>query len=419
MDLTSALNPIAPDELTQKLLHQQKRELAILNAIIQTLSSSYNLKETLESALEIVLAVVESTAGWICLLDDQSCSAFVGSKGLCFADEACGPTPCLAHCVCGRVQATKDVVIVRKLAKGCPLLYTEESGGQQKITGHVSVPLTSKAHLVGQLNVAFSEQAQADQMDIDLLKAIAPQLAIAVENARLWEDVQDKEALRTRLLQRVVGVQEDERRRISRELHDELGQGLTSLLVRLQLLEKLDGHPDAHEIIAGLKESTTGMLASIHDMALELRPTILDDLGLVPALAQYVKACPQHLGIQVDFEVIGSNGLRLPREIETTLYRIVQESLTNVARHSGAQKASILLRFSGKKVAAIIEDNGTGFDLQDVRSRPPEMSRLGIFGMEERVALVGGQVNIETAPGAGTNIFVEIPVERTVEPLQE
>ncbi len=263
--------------------------------------------------------------------------------------------------------------------------------------------------------MAFTEQAQADQMDIDLLKAIAPQLAVAVENARLWEDVQDKEALRTRLLQKVVGAQEDERRRISRELHDELGQGLTSLLVRLQLLEKLDGHGEAHEIIAGLKESTTGMLSSIHDLALELRPTILDDLGLVPALAQYIKTCPQHLGIQVDFEVVGSNGTRLPREIETTLYRIIQESLTNVARHAQVKKASILLKFGGDRVAVIIEDSGAGFDMEDVRSHPAEVSRLGIYGMEERVALVGGKVTIETAPGAGTNIYVDIPVKRVGE----
>ncbi len=123
MEITSGLSPIAQDELTQKLFRQQKRELAILNAIIQTLSSSYNLKDTLESALEIILGVVESSTGWICLLNDSSCSAFVGSKGLCFTDESCGPTPCLVQCVCGRVQATKDVVIIRQLAKGCPLLY--------------------------------------------------------------------------------------------------------------------------------------------------------------------------------------------------------------------------------------------------------------------------------------------------------
>lgn len=404
------MDSLVTDDLTEKLLRQQKRELAILNAIIQTVSSSYNLKDTLESALQIILSVLGSDTGWICLIDDdRSCTAFVGKQGLCLSTADGERTPCLVQCVCSHVQKTRDVVIVRQLNKGCPLLV-EPDAQRQNIVGHVSVPMMTRARLVGQLNVAFSEQQQADQMDVDLLKAIGPQLAVAVENARLWEDVQEKEALRKELLKRVVTVQEDERRRISRELHDELGQEINSLLVRLKVLQKIGDCPAGREIITGLEESASAMLGLIHDMALELRPTILDDLGLVPALAQYIRDCPEHLNLVVDFEVIGGESRRLPREIETTLYRIVQESLTNAARHAQTGRASVLLRLGKERVMAIIEDNGVGFDLNHVRTGPEKKTRLGLYGMQERVALVGGKLTIETSPGAGTHIYAEVPL---------
>lgn len=400
---------VQPMELTEKLCRQQKRELDILKAIIQSVSRSNSLKETLESALEIVLALVDSSIGWICLLgEDNSCSAFVGFKGLCFEQEEGVAPRCLEMCVCGRIRRTGDVVVMRQLSQGCPLCTHPESLSQ-KITGHVSVPLIASSRIVGQLNVAFSSQDQADQLDLDLLKTISPQLAVAVENARLWDEVQKKEMLRTELLKRAVSAQEEERRRISRELHDEMGQELTSQLVRLQVLEKMDGSPQSGEIIRSLKQSASQMLAAIHDLSLELRPPVLDDLGLVPALVQYSKSCPANLGIAVDFEAIGADHLRFPREIETALYRLIQESLTNVARHSGAKHASVLLKQNDAGVVVIIEDNGVGFDPKASHLGPAGKHRLGIYGMQERVSLVGGTLTIESKPGEGTSIYIEIP----------
>lgn len=401
-----------PGELTEKLFLQQNHQLAILNAIIQTVSSSYNLHDTLEAALGIVLAVANAPTGWICLLgEDNSCTAFVGYRGLCFPNEAGEPTPCLAMCVCSRVRRTGDVVMIRQLAPGCPLTVVNQDGEGQKITGHVSVPLMTKSRIVGQLNVSFSEPGQADQIDIDLLKTVSPPLAVAIESARLWEAVQEKEKLQKELLKKLVTAQEEERRRISRELHDEFGQEMTSMLVRLQVLEKMDRDERAGEVIEGLKHSVSQLLGSIHDLALELRPTALDDLGLVPALSQYAKTCPANLGITVDFEEVGIGGQRLPREIETTLYRTIQESLTNVARHARVKKASVLLRRNERSIIAIIEDNGVGFDKDDINGGQAKRRRLGLYGMEERVALIGGAFTIESRPGSGTTIHIEIPVK--------
>ncbi len=408
----SQTDRVIPAQLTEKLFLQQNHQLAILNAIIQTVSSSYNLHETLEAALGMILQVVNSPTGWICLLgEDNSCAAFVGHQGLCFTNAAGEPTPCLALCVCSRVRRTGDVVMIRTLAPGCPLLAVDKNNETVRITGHVSVPLMTKSRIVGQLNVSFSEAGQADQIDIDLLKTISPALAVAIENARLWEAVQEKEKLQKELLKELVTAQEEERRRISRELHDEFGQEMTSMLVRLQVLDRLDRDPQTGDVIDGLKNTVSQLLVSMHDLALELRPSTLDDLGLAPALAQYAKACPGNLGIVVDFQEIGLGGQRVPRETETTLYRIIQEALTNVARHAQVKKASVLLRKNERSITAIIEDNGVGFDKDDVRGGQAKRRRLGLFGMEERVALIGGALTIETRPGSGTTIYIEVPLE--------
>lgn len=406
MELIKSAQVSSP-EAAQKLITQQRRELTILHAIIQAVSRAGSLKETLESALDIILDVIASRTGWICLTgENESCVAFVGHKGLCLPDENGTATPCLVQCVCSHIRRTREMVVVSKLNPACPLLLIKGEV-EQVIVGHISVPLITKERMVGQLNIAYNDPQQANQLDAELLKTIAPQLAAAIENARLWEEIQNKEMMRRELLKKVVSAQEEERRRISRELHDELGQQLTSLLVQLHILENLGNPQEARAIYETQKETVSHLLSGIHDLAVELRPAALDDLGLAAALEQYFKDCPARLGIKVDFEKIGFNGERLPREIETTLYRVIQESLTNVARHAGVDKASVLLQRSEQAVTAIIEDNGVGFDVDEVSA---QSTRLGLYGIEERVSLTGGTLTIESRPGHGTTMYVKIPV---------
>lgn len=403
---TDLTNPSADDPLIQ-----QQRELEIMKSIFQIIGGPSGLSDTLERALEFVLSMVDSSVGWVCLHDQEGgCSSFVGHQGLCFTNESGEPTPCLVHCVCDRVRKTREIVVMNKLARGCPLLLVEGEPERQ-IVGHVSVPLIAKSRLVGQLNIAFNNPHQVNKNDIELLRTIAPQLAVVIENARLWEEVQNKEQVLKKLLNSVVTAQEEERRRISRELHDEMGQNLSSLLIGLSVLEKTEACSKKDDIIGGMTKTVSGMITSIHDLALELRPTTLDDLGLIPALTQYIMECPARLGIPVDYEIVGSNGKRLAREAEITVYRIVQESLTNVARHSKASKANVILNQGNKSFTVIIEDNGVGFDIKEMKDRNRKLKRLGLYGMEERAALVGGTFTVESTPGSGTSIYVEIPWE--------
>jgi signal transduction histidine kinase len=393
-------------------LQRRNRELEMLNAIVQAVNAPLNLDETLKKALDQVLAVADSDVGWICFLEaDGSCKAFVGRQGLCWPTEAGGVSQCLRDCVCHRLQQTGEIVVINTLREGCPLRQVKTETGRP-VLGHVSIPLKTKTRIVGQLNIAFSNEASIRQLDLELLQAVGPQLGVAIENARLWEEVQQKEALRAGLLKKVVLAQEEERRRIARELHDEWGQALTSLLIGLKVTEGAATSPRVQTVHGEMKATVARMFDSVHSLALELRPSLLDDLGLVPALANYVRNWPARFGVQIDFAAPGMTGLRLPREIEITLYRVVQEALTNVARHAQAQRASVLLERRGNSVVAIVEDNGRGFNVAEFMSEQAARQHLGLYGLQERASLIGGQFTVESTLGRGTTVYVEVPLSR-------
>lgn len=216
----------------------------------------------------------------------------------------------------------------------------------------------------------------------------------------------ERDQLRTQLLEKVIEAQEEERKRIARELHDETGQALTSLMVRLKHIHEACPAPALLPQIEELRELLADTLDGVHNLSLELRPKILDDLGLEAALQRYVRDWRARHGVEADLVVLGLVEDRLPPPVETALYRIVQEGLTNVARHARAQTVSILLERRDDRVRAIIEDDGVGFD----PAQALNAERLGIYGMRERVELLGGTLTIESAPGQGTSIFAEVAV---------
>jgi signal transduction histidine kinase len=225
-----------------------------------------------------------------------------------------------------------------------------------------------------------------------------------------------KEEMRARLLAQVITAQEDERKRIARELHDETSQALTSLMVGLKVLENRADLASAREALADLRALSSQTLDTVHTLALQLRPSVLDDLGLVPAVERLASEFQRAHGLPITLETNLRTRPRLPATVETTLYRITQEALTNVARHAGAQSVSVVLEAQRGVIALIIEDDGQGFDPTRLTAERDERS-LGIFGMRERATLLGGTLTIESAPGAGTTIFVEIPL--TTEPPDE
>lgn len=255
-----------------------------------------------------------------------------------------------------------------------------------------------------QTNDALEERVR--ERTAELAAANASLQAEMVERKRAEDERRD-------LLRRWVRALEDERRRISRELHDEMGQHLTAFALGLRALENVyQVHDGAPPLIGNLQKMAEQLGKEVHRLAVELRPTALDDLGLTIALKSYVEAWEERTGIHAQFHVSGKDTGRLPGELETTLYRSAQEALTNILKYAGASEVSVLLQIREGQVTLIVEDNGCGFDPKEAatRRRKRDYGGLGLAGIEERAALVGGEFTIESTRGSGTTLFVRAPL---------
>jgi signal transduction histidine kinase len=180
-------------------------------------------------------------------------------------------------------------------------------------------------------------------------------------------------------------------------------------MVRMQTMKQQCPVPELQPQIEDLRQLVVQTLEDVHNLARELRPSILDDLGLEAAVERCVQEVNGRWSGEVDLVMIGMDNVRLPSPVETAVYRIIQESLTNVVRHAEARHASVLLERRSGRLRTIIEDDGKGFDLQAAA----HSERLGLYGLRERAELLNGTLTIETAPGQGTSIFVEVPVDET------
>ena len=258
------------------------------------------------------------------------------------------------------------------------------------------VPMVLRERPIGIVMAHDKEgrDARFSEEDMRLAGTFAARAAVAVDlSERVAGDA----------LRRVVSAQELERQRLARELHDETGQALTSILLGLKTVEDAREPAQVEAAVRGLRELVVTTLQDVRRLAVELRPKALDDFGLVTALERLVETFREQTGMRVDFEPRLSQA-RLPFDTETTLYRITQEALTNVVKHANASSVSIVLTQRDGSVSALIEDDGRGIETEDT----PE--GLGLIGMQERVALVGGKLTVESAPGAGTTLSIEVPV---------
>jgi signal transduction histidine kinase len=236
---------------------------------------------------------------------------------------------------------------------------------------------------------------------------------VAAENAVLYEELKQKESLRGELLKKVIGAQEEERRRIARELHDETSQALTALVMGMETvtLGPSLSKEQLQQKLAALKSLTVQTLDEVHNLIYDLRPSILDDLGLVAGLEWYAENRLQPLGLGVRVEVSGRER-RLPSEVETTLFRIGQEAISNIARHAEASNVLLTIHFNESRVSLEVEDDGKGFvPIPDSSTAP---AGWGLLGMRERSQLLKGELEVASEPGRGTCIAVRVPLdERT------
>lgn len=257
-------------------------------------------------------------------------------------------------------------------------------------------------------NITICSLTKLDKNFINILNSLAVQLSVSVENLELWKEVKKKEEVRLMLLEKIINAQEEERKRIARELHDETSHTLSSMLVELKMLE--EGDKDSkYRSIDHLRNLVRSTIEELHKMAWQLRPTVLDKFGLKVAIERYVQEFQKTTGITTDL-VINAAQKSMHPELETTIYRLVQESLTNIIKYAKADSVSVIILSTGKQLSIVVEDDGIGFDVQSVLGRDPSKDHLGLLGMHERIALFHGTLQIESEIGEGTTVFAKIPL---------
>ena len=260
------------------------------------------------------------------------------------------------------------------------------------------VPLFVGARAIGVIvaHDRLGTTSSFNDEDVRLAESLAARAAIAVElSERVSRDT----------VRRVVEAQENERARLARELHDETGQALTSMLLGLKSLEDRVETDESRTAVAELRQLVVATLQDVRRLAVELRPAALDDFGLVPAIERLAVMSGEQGGVSIDVRSdLGDR--RLPAETETALYRIAQEAMTNVLKHAEAKLVRVHLSRSGRGARLVVQDDGKGFDSGQVRD-----GSVGLVGMRERIALLGGRLMIESTEGAGTMLTVEVPIE--------
>jgi signal transduction histidine kinase len=406
------------------------QQLSILNAVALTVNQSLNLEDILNRALDEVLQLTgidviaifiqDATRGQLELKAHRGLSKKAAQLAyqVGMLDGSCGGVMEL-----GRTIVVPDISAYR--GRGARSLQREN------ITSLVHVPLMTKGWALGSMCVGTHNSIHISDEEQKLLEAIGNQIAIAVENARLYADVQRKERVRGELFKKALAAQEDERKRIARELHDEVSQSLTALLYDAEDGLELDQLPVIKKRFQSICDLTQHTLNSIHKLMFDLRPSMLDQLGLIPAMRWLAETRLEPKGVRVNVFTNSNLSLlngendhhRLSSEIETALYRVVQEAINNIARHAAARNVEIGLFLNDGVASVNITDDGIGFDLtelsmeaiKNINSEDFQFSEntrgLGLLGMQERIELLGGELEIDTTPGSGTQIHIRVPIQ--------
>ncbi len=370
---------------------QWLRQLETLNEIGAALASEVELEPLLGLVVRRMRELVEARIVLIALPDADGALRVVASAG---SDEAMGTELALSTTKVGRILERGRTERVDAVLDDPEV--DQRIARELGVTSAIYLPLAVRGRPFGVVAAhdKLAADPRFDETDVRLAESLVSRAAIAVDlSERVTRDS----------LLRVVKAQELERARLARELHDETGQALASILLGLGQLEDAVETDEARAAAAALRDLVVATLQDVRRLAVELRPSALDDFGLVPAVERLASTVSEQSGPTVDVEAqLGE--ARLSPDAETVLYRIVQESLTNVVKHASAEHVSITLVRKGASAVVVVEDDGKGFDPDALRD-----GALGIAGMRERVGLVGGRLTVESSPGAGTTLVAEVP----------
>ncbi len=384
-----------------ELLRARNRELSILNTIAEALNHQIDLAQALNTALAHIVDLFNLQTGWVWLLHESSGEPYLAAAHNLPAGLTADPRRmegtrycyCLDHFRHGNMEEAANVSIVT-----CTRLKDLVSGSEG-LRNHASVPLHAYGKKLGLLNVVGTDWRELNADELRLLHTVGDMLSSAVARARLFE----------RSAQ--LGVME-ERSRLAREIHDTLAQALTAISLRLETADALldTGRPEqAHGLVMQALQLTRASLEDARRSVLDLRAAPLEGRSLAEALAELTTPHgePGTPGSPQVTLTLGEARPLAPR-LEMGIYRIVQEALNNITRHAQAQHVHINIHSTPEQIQIAIEDDGVGFDIDRLHHE----GRFGLIGLNERARLLGGELHIESAPGAGATLRVRIPLEQ-------
>jgi signal transduction histidine kinase len=308
--------------------------------------------------------------------------------------------PSLDHLKDGLVYGVRDIQSLSELS---PL---ESDLLDEAVSSYVLVPLIVQGELIGAINLAGDNPEICSSEQVEIALEVANSLGVALGQVRLLDQIRAGRNQLQALTRRLVELQEAERRHIARELHDEIGQLLTGLKILLELGTRLTADKVKHNMESA-QLLVNDLISRMQDLSLNLRPAMLDDLGLLPALLWQFKRYTKQTGIQVESKHSGLDENQLPPEVETAAYRIVQESLTNVARYAGVEEVDVRLWVDEDILNLQVEDKGVGFNPSQAME---EYSSSGLIGMRERALSLGGWLTVESELGSGTRLTAALPI---------
>jgi len=401
----------AERELESQILRRH-HQFQVLHHISSAVSELWNLDSVLRIALDNVLELINGTIGGILLLDKETETLYYRIQRGLSAKYAQEMRMRLGEGIAGNVAQTGKPMLLEDISQdpraARPDLVTTEG-----LKGFISIPLKTKGEVIGVMNVASYAVGHFGTDDLSLLSSIGDYLGTAIEQAKLYEELARAGERYQALLRHALTAQEEERKRIARELHDETSQAITSLTLNLQAIigmAEAKGFGDA-DFMKKLKSTHAYTVRAGNEVVRlmkELRPTLLDELGMPAAIYRYAKDNLQTQGIKVSAEFRGTDE-RFQPETEVTLFRIAQGAIGNILEHSTAKNVAIKLDCNTNQCLLSIKDDGTGFEVGKVNRVDSSGRGAGLFTMKERANLVGGTCQVKSQPGEGTEITVTIP----------
>ena len=413
---TETRRDVTAERGLESYILRQHHHMQALNRISSAVSGLWDLDAILKVSLDGVLEIIDGTIGGILLLEKESQTLrYQVNRGLSAAYVEQVKLN-LGEGIAGRVAESGTPTLVEDISKDPRTAYSDLIS-TEGLKGFASVPLKSKEEVVGVMNVASHETGQFGTDDLYLLDSIGYQVGTAIEQAKLYQRLDRARERYKALLQYSLTAQEEARKRIARELHDETSQVITSLTLNIQALRSMaEARGINDEEFTNMFDRTQRMATyagqEIVRMMKELRPTLLDELGMAAAINRYARDTLEPLGIEVETEFAGAEKHKAPPEVEVTLFRISQGIIGNIREHSQAKRVYIKLEITKDDCTMSIRDDGKGFDPSKIIKVDKSGRGAGLFIMKERAQLVGGTGSVNSKPGKGTEFIVRVPLRQ-------